>query len=154
MSEKIFYPTTGGLADVTHEGVERCRAEKRLQWPKPEAVPGQAEPGAFLKSLTSEERKQVAMFTGLMAYFPDALALIARHSKRSNEKHNPGEPLHWARGKSDDQEECVMRHTAAVACDPESQDQGQYEIVSRGWRALAALQDWAEKMMAKHGRID
>jgi len=112
------------------------------------------EPQQFIDSLTSAERKEVAMFRGLMAYFPNALALIARHSARSNEKHNPGQPLHWSKGKSSDHDDCVIRHSASIAIDPESKDDGQYHMVCRGWRALAALEIWAEDMMKKHGRIE
>jgi hypothetical protein len=101
-------------------------------------------PGDWLQSLTSAERKEVAMSRGLKAYFPDALALIARHSVRSNEKHNPGQPVHWAREKSADHEDCIERHSTAIAIDPNSLDNGEPHIICRAWRALAALQLWAE----------
>lgn len=106
-------------------------------------------PGAWLASLTGAERKEVAMSRGLLAYFPDALALVARHSARSNEKHNPGQPLHWSREKSTDHEDCIIRHSAAIAVNPDALDDGQPEIVCRAWRALAALQLWAEAQVAK-----
>ena len=102
-------------------------------------------PGAFLDSLTSVERKGAPVSRALFAYFPDALALIARHSAISNEKHNPGQPIHWNRGKSTDHEDCIARHSIAIAIDPNSADDGQPHIVCRAWRALAALQLWAEK---------
>ena len=104
-------------------------------------------PGAWLASLTSAERKEVAMSRGLLAYFPDALALVARHSVRANEKHNPGQPVRWARGKSMDHEDCIIRHSAAIAVDVESLDDGQPHVVCRAWRALAALQLWAEQQL-------
>lgn len=104
----------------------------------------EAKPGVFIDSLTSAERKQVAVSRGLFAYFPDALALVARHSVISNEKHNPGQPVHWSRGKSTDQEDCIARHSLSIAIDPNSLDDGQPHIVCRAWRALAALQLWAE----------
>lgn len=102
-------------------------------------------PGDWLQSLTSKERKEVAVSRGLFAYFPDALALVARHSVRANEKHNPGEPVHWSRQKSADHEDCIARHSLAVAVDPDSLDDGAPHIICRAWRALAALQEWAEK---------
>lgn len=101
-------------------------------------------PGAFIDNLSSAERKEVAVSRGLFAYFPDALALVARHSIRSNEKHNPGQPPHWAREKSTDHEDCIGRHSLSIAIDPNSLDDGQPHIVCRAWRALAALQLWAE----------
>jgi hypothetical protein len=106
-------------------------------------------PGEFLDSLSNEERKECTVSRGLFAYFPDALALIARHSNRSNEKHNPGQPLHWSRDKSTDHEDCIGRHSLAVAIDPDSLDDGQPHIVCRAWRALAAVQLWAEQQAKK-----
>ena len=38
----------------------------------------------------------------------------------------------------------IIRHSTAVAVDPNSLDDGQPHIVCRAWRALAALQLWAE----------
>ena len=109
----------------------------------------EANPGAFLNSLTSAERKEVAVARGLFAYFPDALALIARHSVRSNEKHNPGQPLHWSRDKSSDHEDCIDRHSLSIAVDPDSLDGLEPHMVCRAWRSLAALQLWAEMKYAK-----
>ena len=85
------------------------------------------------------------MSRGLFSYFPDALALIARHSVRSNEKHNPGQPVHWSREKSADHEDCIARHSLAVAVDQNSMDGDAPHIICRAWRALAALQLWAEQ---------
>ena len=106
--------------------------------------PADAQPGDWLQSLTSEQRKEVAVARGLFAYFPDALALVARHSVRSNEKHNPGEPTHWSREKSSDHEDCIGRHSLAVAVDPDSMDGDAPHVVCRAWRALATLQLWIE----------
>jgi len=108
----------------------------------------EAKPGIFIDSLSSADRKQAAVSRGLFAYFPDALALIARHSVRSNEKHNPGQPVHWAREKSTDHEDCIARHSISIAIDPNSLDDGQPHIICRAWRALAALQLWAEQKQA------
>lgn len=46
----------------------------------------------------------------LFALFPLALAAVAQVSWHGNEKHNPGQPLHHARGKSTDHADCIMRH--------------------------------------------
>jgi hypothetical protein len=58
----------------------------------------------------SAERKNVPVLSGCLSYAPAALAGMARWSKVSNDKHNPGEPLHHARGKSTDHGECIVRH--------------------------------------------
>lgn len=38
------------------------------------------------------------------------IPLLALISKEGNDKHNPGEPLHHARGKSMDHGDCLLRH--------------------------------------------
>lgn len=106
-------------------------------------------PGDWIASLTSAERKEVSVERGLYAYFPDALALVARHSFRSNQKHNPRQPLHWSREKSSDHGDCIGRHHLAVSADRDALDDGQPEIVCRAWRALADLQLWAEEQVRK-----
>lgn len=63
---------------------------------------------------SSEDRKNTPLHSGCYAYFPAALAGVARHSKRGNDKHNPGEPLHHARGKSMDHADCIARHLADI----------------------------------------
>jgi hypothetical protein len=73
-----------------------------------------------------------------MRYFPDALAAVARLSKAGNDKHNPGEPLHWSREKSTDHGDCIARHQMTFdQIDPES---GEYHAAGVAWRALAQLQ--------------
>ena len=63
----------------------------------------------------SAERKEYPLFRGLLRYFPAALAGVARHSKRGNDKHNPGEEMHHARGKSSDHADCIVRHLVDIA---------------------------------------
>jgi hypothetical protein len=58
----------------------------------------------------SQLRKEYPLFRGLFRYFPAALAGVARHSKTGNDKHNPGEEMHHARGKSNDHADCILRH--------------------------------------------
>lgn len=38
----------------------------------------------------SEARKNIPLAEGLLWYFPNALAEVARLSKTGNDKHNPG----------------------------------------------------------------
>lgn len=85
-----------------------------------------------------ESRKDIPLCTGVLDYFPDALKAIARVSKAGNDKHNPGEPLHWAREKSADHADCLLRHlTDRGKIDPET---GQPHSAEMAWRALALLQ--------------
>lgn len=89
----------------------------------------------------SAARKNVPMASGLLDYFPDALAEIAHVSYLGNEKHNPGEPLHHARGKSMDHADCIIRHlTERGSRDPA----GVRHTAQMAWRALALLQEELE----------
>lgn len=96
---------------------------------------------------TSEDRKNVPLATGVLDYFPDALVAVAKLSKAGNDKHNPGQPLHWSRDKSYDHADCLMRHLLDRGkVDPED---GILHDVKVAWRALAMLQLALEKEMKK-----
>lgn len=83
------------------------------------------------------ERKGLPITTGVLDYFPLALAAVAQVSKAGNDQHNPGQPLHWARGKSTDHHDCIARHLI----DRGTLDtDGQRHSAKLAWRALAALQ--------------
>lgn len=96
--------------------------------------------------LDSNERKLIPLHSGCYAYFAAALAAVAAWSYHNNQKHNPGQPLHWSQGKSRDHEDCIARHgvdvgDARVACSDEAQ---LIELTARAWRALAELQMFAQ----------
>lgn len=55
-------------------------------------------------------RKALPLFTFLTEYFPDAILELVKVSVAGNMQHNPGEPMHWARGKSMDQLNTAQRH--------------------------------------------
>jgi hypothetical protein len=97
----------------------------------------QMETGKTMDSLTKDERKAHPMARGLLDYFPDALAAVANVSHVGNEQHNPGEELHWARGKSTDQADCLVRHLVARGT---LDDDGLRHTAKVAWRALAMLQ--------------
>ena len=87
------------------------------------------------------KRKDTPITTGVLDYFPAALAEVARVSKAGNDQHNPGEPLHWARGKSSDHADCLLRHMI----DRGSRDKdGHRHTAKVAWRALALLQEEIE----------
>jgi hypothetical protein len=58
----------------------------------------------------SNARKDYPVMSGCLKYFPAAIAGVANISKLGNDKHNPGQPLHHARGKSMDHGDCIIRH--------------------------------------------
>jgi hypothetical protein len=105
-------------------------------------------PGDFVLPTDSEERKQIPIFSGVLNYFPLAIAAVARVSKRGNDQHNPGEPLHWARGKSMDHADCIARHLIDIeTANPET---GEFDdAMALAWRALAKLQELEEKRLVK-----
>jgi hypothetical protein len=76
----------------------------------------------------SAERKKIPLYSGLFAYFPDALVAVARLSQAGNDQHNPGTPLHWDRSKSGDELDALLRHII----------DGDWDAVA--WRALANCQ--------------
>ena len=98
----------------------------------------------------SAARKGVPLASGVLDYFPAALAAVARLSKLGNDKHNPGEPLHWERGKSQDHADCIARHLVDRGIvDAET---GMSHTVEVAWRALALLQEELEAAGAPRAR--
>jgi hypothetical protein len=85
----------------------------------------------------------------VLDYFPLAILEVARISKAGNDQHNPGQPLHWARGKSYDHANCIGRHLLERGTiDPED---GLRHTAKLAWRALALLQKEME-MAAGYNR--
>jgi len=83
------------------------------------------------------ERKGYPVASGVLDYFPAALVEIAKISKAGNDQHNPGEPLHWARGKSMDQSDTIIRHFLERGT---MDTDGLRHSAKLAWRALALLQ--------------
>jgi len=97
-------------------------------------------------SNNSDDRKNTPIFSGVLNYFPLALAAVAQLSKKGNDKHNPGQPLHWSRDKSTDHKDCIARHLIdAGTIDPDSE---MLHDVGLAWRALANLETALEKLNA------
>lgn len=104
----------------------------------------------------SAVRKDVPLYSGCYTYFPAALAGVAIHSKAGNDKHNPGETLHHARGKSMDHADCIARHSMDLADmlaaierhatpDIVSAQDILTEARALSWRALAWHQELEER---------
>lgn len=85
-------------------------------------------------------RKAIPLYSGLVKYFPDALAEVARCSQAGNDQHNPGQPLHWSRGKSSDHEDAAMRHIFDKAAGVPMDTDKVRHLGKAAWRILAALQ--------------
>ena len=83
------------------------------------------------------ERKKLPVATGVLDYFPDALLAVAEVSRIGNDQHNPGQPLGWARSKSTDEADTMIRHFMERG----TRDiDGARHSAKMVWRALAILQ--------------
>lgn len=91
-----------------------------------------------------KERKRIPITTGVLDYFPDAIAEVAKVSLAGNEQHNPGQPLHWAKEKSTDHADCIARHLIERGS---TDTDGQRHSAKLAWRALANLQIELEQAM-------
>ena len=99
----------------------------------------------------SKARKGMPLVRGCMLYFPDALLAVAQLSMHGNDKHNPGEPLHWSRGKSNDHSDCCARHLLQpMEFDTTyGPDKPVLHSVAAAWRALANAQCEIEELRKK-----
>jgi hypothetical protein len=91
-------------------------------------------------------RKEQPIARGVLGYFPRALAAIANVSFVGNEQHNPGQPMHWAKGKSNDHADCIVRHLIEAGTVDED---GLRHTAKAAWRALALLETELEELDAK-----
>jgi hypothetical protein len=89
-------------------------------------------------------RKGVPLFKGVLCYFPDALEEVAKASLAGNKQHLDGQPLHWDKTKSMQQEDSLLRHLNDVAKGIEVDDDGVLHRAKIAWRALASLQIYLE----------
>ena len=85
----------------------------------------------------AQERKAQPVCTGVLDYFPDALLEVAKVSKIGNDQHNPGQPLHWAKEKSTDEADALVRHLIDRG---KRDSDGTRHSAKVAWRALALLQ--------------
>jgi hypothetical protein len=108
------------------------------------------QPGARIPQ-GDRERKDAPMYRGLLGYFPAALFEVAAHSLESDRKHNGerNDGPTWARGKSADHADCIIRHLIdAGVRRPRGEDgrfvERRYHLRALAWRALALLQEECE----------
>lgn len=88
----------------------------------------------------AKERKQLQLYTFMFKYFPDAWLEVVRVAHLGNEQHNPGEPLHWARGKSTDQMNAAFNHIFDYGLGVKKDSSGSYHLSNAIWRLMAQLQ--------------
>lgn len=96
----------------------------------------------------AQERKQIPITTGVLDYFPLAIAEVAKCSWAGNQQHHPDKPLHWNKEKSFDHADCIGRHLI---------DRGKFDTdgsrhsAKLAWRALALLEIELERENEKTG---
>lgn len=96
-----------------------------------------------------KDRKDTPMARGLLDYFPAALAEVSRVSLTGHRQHNEGDDPYWARDKSFDHADCIIRHLV----DRGSLDRdGVRHTAKVAWRALALLQEELEAEGAPKSR--
>ena len=97
---------------------------------------------SFIMETDKNKRKQIPIFTGLIKYFPKALAEVARVSYIGNQQHHPDKPLHWDRSKSTDELDALTRHLFQAG---ETDTDGMRHSAKVAWRALANLEKELEQ---------
>lgn len=81
----------------------------------------------------------------LLLEAPEAFAAIAAVSKAGNDQHNPGQPLHHARGKSTDHADTAIRHLMERGT---LDTDGHRHMAKCAWRCGALAQ---EELEVTHG---
>lgn len=104
---------------------------------------------------SAEDRNGMPIADGVLYYFPNALAEISRISKFGNDQHNPGQDMHWSRGKSTDHANKIIRHLIDAG---KTDAHGNRHSAFVAWRALALLQEELERdlnlPLPKNARYD
>lgn len=128
----------------------RSRTPTQIKGPAEPAAP--PAPKARLIEGDSAYRKAFPVTSGLIDYFPDACAAVSEVSYLGNLKHNPGQIMHHARGKSMDHADCIGRHLMERGGFDTIVVEGvTYRIrhtAALAWRAFALLQEELENELA------
>lgn len=144
-------PQFEGICNDGHCGAEENmkKGKMAIEWTKEEVEADNPQPKfkSFPDTIgptrastipsESAKRKEYPIATGFMDYFPDAIAAVANVSFVGNQQHNPGQPLHWARNKSTDEPDTIIRHFLQRGT---LDDDGLRHSAKLAWRALAMLQ--------------
>ena len=99
----------------------------------------------------SATRKSLPVYSGVLAYFPKAIAAVAELSRIGNDHHNPGEPLRWDRSKSGDEKDALTRHLLEAG---EIDHDGVRHSTKVAWRALANLEKELERAVEAPANVD
>ena len=140
----VLCTLTGNVLRGTYDA-QSFELDNSVPQPQYSAAP---QPAKMLLSEDPQTRKDTPITSGVLDYFPLALAAVAQCSKVGNDQHNPGQPLHWDKDKSTDHADCIARHLI----DRHTVDtDGVSHTTKLAWRALALLQTTLEAERAKQG---
>ena len=131
---EIHEDSKGPTAPPSGLPVEKFAENAKSTTPLPEPT---APTSSDLLPTDAKERKKIPLASGVLDYFESALIEVAKVSYTGNEQHNPGENLHWARGKSQDQADTMLRHFVERG---KMDADGTRHSAKMAWRALAILQ--------------
>jgi len=84
-----------------------------------------------------DARKALPIATGVLDYFPKALAAVASVSLAGNKQHHADKPLHWDRAKSTDEADALIRHFVERGTFDSDNTRHSAKVA---WRALALLE--------------
>jgi hypothetical protein len=90
--------------------------------------------------IDDKSRKDLPLWDFMFGYFPDAWVEVVKVAVAGNKQHNPGEKLHWARGKSMDQMNTAFRHQFDYGCGTVKDTDECYHLAKAVWRLMAQLQ--------------
>ena len=102
-----------------------------------EVIREKSKPSDMLLPKDAQERKQIPIVSGVLDYFPLAIAEVAKCSWAGNQQHHPDKELHWDKTKSTDHVDCIGRHLIDRG---KFDTDGQRHSAKLAWRALALLQ--------------
>lgn len=125
---------------IDEHGLARSRNPAKDMWAERVAASEakrETEP-AYRATREAQWRKDRPLARGVLDYFPDALLEVAYTSKIGNDQHNPGQPMHWAKGKSADHPDALLRHLKDRGT---LDSDGVRHSAKVAWRALALLQE-------------
>ncbi len=88
----------------------------------------------------SDARNALPIWDGLMMYFPDVWAEVAKVSVLGNKQHDLGAKLFWNREVSTDHLNKVMRHCLDHGTGSVLDTDGTFHMAKAVWRACAELQ--------------
>ena len=134
---------------MSKSNLQQLWPKEALSWPHNTVYLALMEKLEVIMPTDAKERKATPIATGVLDYFPLALAEVARASKAGNDQHSPGQPLHWAKHLSTDHADCIIRHLIDRGT---IDSDGQRHSAKVAWRALALLQTELEEENARNAK--